>query len=299
MKMLLQATDPVDRLSRELEEAKESLISGVPLLLQNVFYQSYAIFDEAFNYFSAEDRIRFEEIKTELHLLIGPFPVQNAEKILSLMKGGYLKVTRIGEDYKIDEGEDRCGVKVSWKFNEESSFEACHDVMVDATGQKGVFEKDPSPLTKSLNEGKLISEILVPFRNISESERHENHPNVVLRNGAKYFRPSGALIDMNNFSLVPAAEDPGAPPIYYMGPFTIGQVAFPQDMSVVTTAAERSVEDLIERGVLERDDSYSAEQDPMPMYGWLPNAKGDVSGQMGKMTRILSSKGQNSQTKEL
>lgn len=79
----------------------------------------------------------------------------------------------------------------------------------------------------------------------------------------------------------------------------MGQVAFPQDMSVVTTAAERSVEDLIERGALERDDSYSAEQDPMPMYGWLPNAKGDVSGQMGRMTKILSSKKENSQTKEL
>lgn len=51
MRKLLQATDPVDRLSRELEEAKDSLTSGVPLLLQNVFYQSYAIFDEAFNYF--------------------------------------------------------------------------------------------------------------------------------------------------------------------------------------------------------------------------------------------------------
>lgn len=299
MRKLLQATDPVDRLSRELEEAKDSLTSGVPLLLQNVFYQSYAIFDEAFNYFSAEDRIRFEEIKTELHLLIGPFPVQNAEKILSLMKGGYLKVTRIGKDYEIDEAEDRCGIKVSWKSKEETTFEACHDVIVDATGQKGAFEKDPSPLTRSLREGKLVSEILVPFRNILKSQKHENHPNVVSRDGARYFRPSGALIDMNNFSLVPAAKDPHAPPIYYMGPFTMGQVAFPQDMSVVTTAAERSVEDLIERGALERDDSYSAGQDPMPMYGWLPNAKGDVSGQMGRMTQILSSKKENSQTKEL
>ena len=46
---LLQKTDPIERLSQELEEAKESMHSGVPLLLQNVFYQSYAIFDEAFN----------------------------------------------------------------------------------------------------------------------------------------------------------------------------------------------------------------------------------------------------------
>lgn len=59
-----------------------------------------------------------------------------------------------------------------------------------------------------------------------------------------------------------------------MGPFTMGQVAFPQDMSVVTTAAERAVADLIKRGVLERDVSYEVEKDPAPMYGWLGNASG-------------------------
>ena len=82
------------------------------------------------------------------------------------MKGGHLKVTRIGKDYEIDEAEDRCGIKVSWKLKEETTFEACHDVIVDATGQKGAFEKDPSPLTRSLREGKLVSKILVPFRNM-------------------------------------------------------------------------------------------------------------------------------------
>ena len=96
MRKYLQTTDPVKRLGKEIEEAKESLKTGVPLLLQNVFYQSYAIFDEALNYFSAEDRIRFEEVKTKLHLLIAPFPVKNAEKIHALMTGGFLKITKIG-----------------------------------------------------------------------------------------------------------------------------------------------------------------------------------------------------------
>ena len=159
--------------------------------------------------------------------------------------------------------------------------------MIDATGQKAAFEKDPSPMTTSLRKAKLIKEILVPFRNASESQNHEDHPNVVMRDGINYFRPFGALIDINNFSLVPGTEDPLAP-IYYMGPFTMGQVAFPQDMSVVTTAAERAVADLIKRGVLERDVSYEVEQDPAPIYGWLMNNNGDLAGQVERMTKVLA-----------
>ena len=124
MRKLLQTTDPVDRLSRELGEAKESLKTGVRVLLQNLFYQSYAVFDEAFNYFSAEDRIRFEEMKTEVHLLIGPFPVQNAEKILAIMKDGYLEVKSIGTNYEIEEAKDKSCIKLSWKAEGVTTSEA-------------------------------------------------------------------------------------------------------------------------------------------------------------------------------
>ena len=287
MRQLLQTTDSVERLSRELEEAKESLKTGIPVLLQNVFYQSYAVFDEAFSYFSAEDRIRFEKIKTELHLLTGPFPVQNAEKILALMRGSYLEITKIGENYKIEEAKDKRGIKLSWIPNGDSTFEAHHDVMIDATGQKAAFEKDTSPLTTSLRKAKLMKEILVPFRNTKESQKHEDHSNVVTRDGVNYYRPSGALIDISNFSLVPDAEGPFAP-IYYMGPFTMGQIAFPQDMSVVTTAAERAVADLLKRGVLEPDIIYEVEPDPMPMYGWLVNTNGDLAGQVAHNRRMAT-----------
>lgn len=50
------------------------------------------------------------------------------------MKGGYLKVIRIGKDYEIDEVEDRCGIKVLWRLNEEIIFEVCYDVIVDVIG---------------------------------------------------------------------------------------------------------------------------------------------------------------------
>ena len=290
MRTFLQANDSIERLSKELQAAKESLRSGVPLLLQNVFYQSYAIFDEALNYFSAEDRIRFEAIQTELHLLIGPFPIQNAEKILALMTGGFLDIRRIGTNYYIEETSSKNGIKLSWRTDADGPLEAIHDVMIDATGQKGAFEEDQSSLTKSLRKNNLLKEVLVPFRDSRESHNYQHHPNVVKRKGVCYYRAPGALIDINNFSLVCASEKP-CTPIYYMGPFSKGQIAFPQDMSVVTTAAERSVSDLVKRGLLQEEPaSYTVEQDPMPMYGWFSNAKGDLAGEMGKMSKDITSK---------
>ena len=290
MRTFLQANDSIERLSKELQAAKESLRSGVPLLLQNVFYQSSAIFDEALNYFSAEDRIRFEAIQTELHLLIGSFPIQNAEKILALMTGGFLDIRRIGTNYYIEETSSKNGIKLSWRTDADGPLEAIHDVMIDATGQKGAFEEDQSSLTKSLRKNNLLKEVLVPFRDSRESHNYQHHPNVVKRKGVCYYRAPGALIDVNNFSLVCASEKP-CTPIYYMGPFSKGQIAFPQDMSVVTTAAERSVSDLVKRGLLQEEPaSYTVEQDPMPMYGWFSNAKGDLSGEMGKKSKDITSK---------
>ena len=108
------------------------------------------------------------------------------------------------------------------------------------------------------------------------SQHHGDHPNVVTRNGVNYLRPSAALI----FSFVPETENP-SPPMYYMGPFTMGQVTFPQD-SVVTIAAERAVADLTKRGMLERDDNYKVEHGPTPIYGWLVNSKGPFN--MGQVS---------------
>ena len=60
-----------------------------------------------------------------------------------------------------------------------------------------------------------------------------------------------------------------------------------QDMIVVTTAAERSIEDILSREdrLLTRDPgSVTMESDPSPMYGWVLNAEGNVSRRMGEMS---------------
>ncbi|XP_028414835.1 uncharacterized protein LOC114537917 [Dendronephthya gigantea] len=286
LNMYLRQTNYKERLSKETEDAKESLKSGIPLLLQNVFYQSYAIFDEVLSYFTAEDRMRFENVKTELHLLIAPFPVQNAEKILALMQSGFLEIQKLGTQYTITETPETKQIKISWT-EQNQCLENTHDLVIDALGQCGDFDKDSSPLTKSLKKHNLLQEVLVPFGDSKNAQNHSKHPQVVQRNGRYFYRPDGALIDIRSFSLVPSTDVTLAYPVYYMGPLTQGQVAFPQDLSVVTTAAERSVSDLVKRGILDKGINTFSPEDPSPMYGWVLNAKGDLNGQMRLMTEVL------------
>lgn len=65
-----------ERLQKNIINSVDSMQRGAPLPFQNVFYQSYAIFDECLNYFSAEDRIRYNRLLTPLHAIIAPFPLQ-------------------------------------------------------------------------------------------------------------------------------------------------------------------------------------------------------------------------------
>jgi len=283
----LSKVNYMDRLEKELDEANASLVDGIPLLLQNIFYQSYAIFDEVLSYFTAEDRIRFQQVKTELHLLIAPFPAQNAEKLLALMKGGYLKIQKLGQKYTISEIIETKKLRVSWNNGSSDYSENVHDLMVGATGQSADFDKDQSAITKSLKKYKLLQEILIPFRLKSNGDKYSNHTHVVRRDDQYYFRPDGALIDIRNFSLVPANKKNSDSLIYYMGPYTSGQIAFPQDMSVVTTAAERAVTDILKKGILTKDNSIIHDVDPSPMYGWVLNAKGDLNAQMKQMSADL------------
>ena len=271
--MYLREISSQERLSKETEAAKESLLSGIPILLQNIFYQSYLIFDVVLSCFTAEDRIRFENVKTELRLLIAPFPLENAEKILALMQGGFLAIQKLGTQYTITETPKTKQIKISWTEQNQCNQENVHDLVIDALGQCSDFDKDPSPLIKSLKDHKLLQEILVPFRDSKNAQHYSKNPHVVQRDGRYFYRPDGALIDIRNFSLVPSTDATSDNPVYYMGPLTHGQVAFPQDLSVVTTAAERSVSDLVKRRILDKDTDIFSSEHPSSMFDLVINAK--------------------------
>jgi len=159
---------------------------------------------------------------------------------------------------------------------------------IDATGQAADPTLDPSPFTQSLIRNGFVEEVLVPFRG-STSDASDSH--VIARAGKPFFCPPGGHIDLRNFSLW-SKQAPGADaarPLYYMGPMSMGQVASPQDLSVITTAAERGVQHLVSSGVLAKPNAN--DEDPCPMWDWAPNTQGDLNRQMCGMSAQLHNTG--------
>ena len=149
----MRRKDTKEILADDIQAAKRSLRGGIPLPLQNIFYQSYSIFDEILGYFSAEDYLRWERILTPLHLLIGPFPVQNAEKLLALMEANILELKAIGEGGNVKRCDGYNGVDIVFGNGKIVH----HDYMIDATGQKTGIKQDKSLLTESLLKNELLS----------------------------------------------------------------------------------------------------------------------------------------------
>jgi hypothetical protein len=278
------------------------LEEGKPISVQNIAYQSYAVFDEALQYFSAEDLITYIKILPTLHKVIGPFPVQNAKKILALMESGVLKIVSIGMEAKVNASIGNKGLRIEWREDGAKRF-VQHDYAVDALGQSGEVEQNLSPLHQSLLHGDFCHDVMVRFRDQSygmklfreQTHTHGNGRNrITQRNGKLYYKAPGLLMDMRNFSLISRHESHEMPTIYAMGPAIYGQVAFPQDLSVVTTCAERIVEhiekDLGLGDSISRENKARREEEEREAQakGIRPNAKGFLSANMRDISRSLS-----------
>lgn len=117
---------------------------------------------------------------------------------------------------------------------------------------------------------------------------------MVQHNGQCYFKAGGLLMDMRTYRLIPGVKsDSNFPVIYGMGPVTYGQVAFPQDLSVITTCAERIVEQLETDFQLgdnirkENQRRIEADQEEADRCGFKFNAKGYLSANMREMSKAI------------
>src|SRR5204863_8072080 len=111
-------------------------------------------------FFSAEDLIRYKRILPTLHKVIGPFPIQNAKKILALLQSGTLNIVAIGTEGRIRAGDENKGLRISWKKGHSVQ----HDFEIDALGQSGEMEYCPSPLYRCLQQSGFVEDVYVLFR---------------------------------------------------------------------------------------------------------------------------------------
>jgi hypothetical protein len=174
-----------------------------------------------------------------------------------------------------------------------------HDYAIDALGQSGEMEYNSCHLFQSLQQNGFAEDVWVLFREQSYGKRLFQQTRGKLTrisnlNGKFYFKAPGFLMDMRNFSLVSKDSSLVLPKIYTMGPATYGQIAFPQDLSVVTTCAERIVE-YIEKDLQlgnsiseENDVRFEREELEAKSKALKPNAKGFLSANMRDMSKAVS-----------
>jgi hypothetical protein len=211
---------------------------------------------------------------------------------LALLESEALDIVAIGDDVNVVAGDGNRGLRVSW--GKENSVQ--HNYAIDALGQSGEMEYNSCPLYQSLQQNGFAEDVWVLFREQNYGKRlfqqtRGKMSRISIMNGKFYFKAAGFLMDMRNFSLVSKDSSLVLPKIYAMGPPTYGQVAFPQDLSVVTTCAERIVE-YIEKEFQpgnsiseENRVRFEKEELEAKSKALKPNAKGFLSANMRDMSK--------------
>jgi len=154
---------------------------------------------------------------------------------------------------------------------------------------------------QSLLRNRLAQPLYIPFRNqlagqaafLKQAQNENDRKKIIRKNGIFYSKASGVAMDMKTSRIVaPTAHSHGV--IYASGPLIYGHFAFPQDLSVVTTCAERTAEDIEARHALGKSLSMvtqkrrDLEQQVAINVGLEPNAKGYVSADMREWTKSVA-----------
>lgn len=269
--------DQIDKLRADIARAQKSLDTNTPIALQHVIFKSYSIFSEISQFFSAEDLNRYKHIMHTLHKIVVPFPIRNAEKMLALLESGCLHTVALGHGGEEKLSPDGDGLDIIRPDHEMLSHRFHHNIVIDALGQSGNIEKDPSLLYTSLLTSGLTRPVLVKFAdqakaaklftdqakvirpletqhiardkeffinqakvNVANKELFKDFPEGSIKeeNGIYYYKAPGILVDMSKFKVISPDNSNPLPNIYTVGPNTSGQAAILQDLGTIVGCAE-------------------------------------------------------------
>ncbi len=142
---------PLELLEQSIKDAKKGDGSRGELLWQTVLHQSFPMLKNIYLHLTAEDRERFDkEFDTLFFIYAATLPLIIAEKILALMKAGYVKIVKLGHAYTLAKDKTRGGFEFIYRDNDGRRHIDYFNYVVNATGQKKSYESCPSGLAKNL-----------------------------------------------------------------------------------------------------------------------------------------------------
>ena len=148
---------PSDMLQQYLEDAILGDGPDGELIWQTVLYQSFDMVREIYLWLSLRDRERFDKNYTSVFFThAASQPALNAEKMLALMKAGFVEVIKLGKDYEFVKNNTKDVYEFIYKDPSGGERRDAYRYIVNARGQAKSIESDPSSLTKNLLKRGIV-----------------------------------------------------------------------------------------------------------------------------------------------
>jgi hypothetical protein len=196
------------------------------LIWQTVLHQSFDMIREIYLRLSLEERERFDKNYTSVFFThAATQPIYNAEKILALMKSGFVDVIKLGSKYQMKKNDNKDVYEFIYKGISGVEQRDVYRYVVNARGQAVSIETDPSDLMRN-----LLRRGIVQIEETQEIKLKENDSEVPARHSNKqtYTYKTGSIwIDPQTHQVVRTASSvkgTKSKRIYAVGAMTRGQI---------------------------------------------------------------------------
>jgi uncharacterized NAD(P)/FAD-binding protein YdhS len=217
--------DPAQQLRRAIRSAKYGDGPDGELIWQTVLVEIFPVARDLYLNLALDERRRFDrDFTTAFFMHAATQPVLNAEKLLALMTGGFVRVEQLGRDYRLHR-EPSGRYQFRYRDPLGRVRHADHRYIVNARGQPRSVETDPAELTRNLlrRGGVQLEERRdIDAKSSSGVDAGQAHPA-----DRSTYRTGSVLIDPETHRVLRDKADgagPTDPPVFAVGAMTRGQM---------------------------------------------------------------------------
>jgi hypothetical protein len=217
--------DPAEQLRQAIRNAKYGDGPDGELIWQTVLVEIFPVARDLYLNLSLDERRRFDRnFTTAFFMHAATQPVLNAEKLLALIEGGFVRVERLGRDYRLHR-EPSGGYQFRYRDPQGRERRADHRYIVNARGQPRSVETDPAELTRNLLRRGVVR--VEERRDMDAQPLFGVDTGPAHPNGQAIYRTGSILIEPETHRVVrDIADGTGSTdsPLFAVGAMTRGQM---------------------------------------------------------------------------
>ena len=238
---------PVDLLQGYLEDAIKGDGPRGELIWQTILHQSFVMVKEIYLNLTLEDRMRFDKEYTSVFFThAATQPVVNAEKLLALMKAGFVDVLKLGNNYRLNKDDVKNCYEFVYSDVRGNVRRDAYRYVVDARGQQKSLETNSSPLLRNLLTSGIVQ--IEEIRPVDQT-KHSGQDDASELEAAGRYKTGSIWIDPETHQIIqlgPGKKTTTSSGIYAVGAITRGQIISASMAQGIVEATSRISDDLIQ-----------------------------------------------------